>query len=59
MVLYLSPVDYHRFHSVAGFEVMRRKVIEGALLAVNEKTLVKKSNVYEKNSRLILHGKWE
>ena len=44
---------------MAGFEVMRRKVIEGALLAVNEKTLVKKSNVYEKNSRLILHGKWE
>ena len=58
-MLYLAPGDYHRFHAISGFEVVRRKIIEGALLAVNEKTLVTKQKVYEKNSRLILHGKWK
>jgi phosphatidylserine decarboxylase len=32
---------------MAGFEVVRRKVIEGALLTVNQKTLKNKSKVYE------------
>jgi phosphatidylserine decarboxylase len=44
---------------MAGFELVRRKVIEGALLTVNEKALKTKSKVYEQNSRLILHGKWK
>ncbi len=58
-VLYLSPGDYHRFHSATGFEVVRRKVIEGGLWGVDEQNLVKKGKIYEKNSRLILHGKWK
>ena len=57
--MYLSPGDYHRFHSMTGFEVVRRKVIEGGLLGVNEKTIRTKPKVYEQNSRLILHGKWK
>lgn len=43
---------------MAGFEVTRKKIIKGGLLAVNEKTLITKQKVYEGNSRLILHGKW-
>ena len=59
VVLYLAPGDYHRFHAMTEFNISRRKMIEGALFSVNEKTLVKKQQVYEKNSRLILHGKWK
>lgn len=57
LILYLAPGDYHRFHAPTDFEISRRKAFEGSLYPVNEQSLVN-NKVYEKNARLILHGKW-
>lgn len=58
-VLYLSPGDYHRFHSPIDYEILKRKVINGYLFSVSEKSLLNRKKVYEKNARLVLHGKWK
>lgn len=56
VIFYLAPGDYHRFHSPTDFEVKKKEKIEGLLLSVNEKTLIKRKKVYEKNGRLVLNG---
>ena len=53
IILYLAPGDYHRFHSPTDFFVESRKKIEGILLSVSEKTLIKRKKVYEKNGRVV------
>lgn len=56
--MYLAPGDYHRFHSPTDFFVEKREKIDGILLSVSEKTLIKRKKVYEKNGRLVLHGNY-
>ena len=56
--MYLAPGDYHRFHSPTDFNVDNREKIEGLLLSVNEKTLIKRKKVYEKNGRFVLNGNY-
>lgn len=56
VIFYLAPGDYHRFHSPTDFFVHTREKIEGLLLSVKEKTLIKKKKVYEKNCRLVVNG---
>ena len=58
VIFYLAPGDYHRFHCPADFLVSTREKIEGILLSVNERTLIKKKKVYEKNARVVLNGVW-
>ena len=58
VILYLAPGDYHRFHCPADYSVEERRKIEGVLLSVNEKTLIKRKKVYEKNGRVVLNGNW-
>jgi phosphatidylserine decarboxylase len=58
-ILYLAPGDYHRFHSPIDYDVLKRKVINGYLFSVSEENLLKRKKVYEKNARLVLHGKWK
>lgn len=54
--MYLAPGDYHRYHSPTDFCIKSREKIEGLLLSVSEKTLIKRKKVYEKNGRLVLNG---
>lgn len=51
---YLSPRDYHRFHAPVNLEVKRIEVIQGMLLSVNEKSLLKNDNLFNKNKRVVL-----
>lgn len=54
----MAPGDYHRFHSPTNFQVESREKIEGILLSVSEKTLIKRKKVYEKNGRFVLNGNY-
>lgn len=58
IVLYLSPGDYHRFHSPADLKVLKRITIPGGLDSVSEATLAKGKPIYEKNSRVTLMAQW-
>lgn len=46
IIFYLAPGDYHRFHCPTDYFVSLRKKIDGILLSVSEKTLIKKKKVY-------------
>ena len=59
VIFYLAPGDYHRFHCPTDFLVSTREKIEGILLSVNERTLIKRKKVYEKNARVVLNGTWQ
>mmetsp|Transcript_10343 Transcript_10343/g.8899 ORF Transcript_10343/g.8899 Transcript_10343/m.8899 type:complete len:150 (-) Transcript_10343:172-621(-) len=47
IVLYLSPGDYHRYHSPCDAHLKSRNHIIGKLLPVKEKYVKTHSNVYE------------
>lgn len=59
VIFYLSPGDYHRYHSPTDFKVKRRNHILGYLWPVKESYIEKNSGVYEDNERVCLFGNWK
>lgn len=57
-VFYLSPGDYHRYHSPCDFTVKSRKHIVGYLYPVKINYIDRTPRVYEDNERVILFGEW-
>ena len=57
-IFYLSPGDYHRFHSPCDFTVKARKHIIGQLYPVKISYLDTHPRVYEENERVCLFGEW-
>lgn len=56
IIFYLSPGDYHRYHSPFDFQVKKSIYIPGSLYGVDEITLAYITKVYENNERVILEG---
>ncbi|MGB0990369.1 phosphatidylserine decarboxylase [Arcobacter sp. F155] len=54
MNFYLSPRDYHRYHSPCDFEVKRLLHVPGKLYPVNLKYLNKQIDLFAENERVIL-----
>lgn len=52
--IYLSPKDYHRYHSPCDMQILSATYTSGALFSVNEKHLQRISNLYVKNERVSL-----
>ncbi|MBZ7939349.1 phosphatidylserine decarboxylase [Campylobacter sp. W0014] len=52
--IYLSPRDYHRYHSPCDMQILSATYTRGALYSVNEKHLKSISNLYTKNERVSL-----
>ncbi|EFC32785.1 phosphatidylserine decarboxylase [Campylobacter jejuni] len=52
--IYLSPKDYHRYHSPCDMRILSATYTNGTLYSVNEKHLKRISNLYIKNERVSL-----
>ncbi|AXP08609.1 phosphatidylserine decarboxylase [Campylobacter hepaticus] len=52
--IYLSPKDYHRYHSPCNMQILSASYISGMLYSVNEKSLKHVGNLYVKNERVSL-----
>lgn len=57
-VVYLSPGDYHRFHSPAQWQVDGYKHVVGQLLTVRPQVLRWVTGLLALNERVILNGRW-
>jgi len=55
--IYLSPKDYHRYHTPIDMQVLSATHIPGALYPVNLPSLQKRDNLFLKNERVILKCK--
>merc|ERR1712032_572939 len=55
VVLYLSPKDYHRFHSPANFTASYRRHVAGYLEPVDPRYVKTHRDVYKSNERVKLH----
>lgn len=51
---YLSPKDYHRYHSPCDMEVLEVRYFAGELLAVNKPSLKKNTDLFIRNERVVL-----
>ena len=58
MVIYLSPADYHRFHSPAIHTAEYRRHIAGYLAPVYPKYVNKHRDTFKANERVNIFGKW-
>ena len=58
MVIYLSPGDYHRFHSPAIFTASYRRHVVGYLEPVDPRYLATHRDVLKSNERVNLLGDW-
>ncbi|MBZ7946223.1 phosphatidylserine decarboxylase [Campylobacter sp. RM9939] len=52
--IYLSPRDYHRYHSPCDMQILSATYTRGLLYSVNEKHLKSIGNLYTKNERVSL-----
>jgi len=52
--IYLSPKDYHRYHTPIDMEVLSATHIPGALYPVNLPSLNKRDSLFVKNERVVL-----
>ena len=59
MVIYLSPGDYHRFHSPAIHTADYRRHIVGYLSPVKPSHVNKHKDVFKNNERVNIFGRWE
>lgn len=59
MVIYLSPADYHRFHSPAIHTGDYRRHIVGYLSPVKPSHVNKHKDVFKNNERVNIFGRWE
>ena len=57
-VIYLSPGDYHRFHSPAIFDAHYRRHIVGYLEPVNPVYVKHHRDVFKHNERVNIFGNW-
>ena len=55
--LYLSPADYHRYHTPTDMQVLSATHIPGHLYPVNMPSLNKRDNLFIKNERVVLQCK--
>ena len=58
MVIYLSPGDYHRFHSPAIHTARYRRHIVGYLSPVKPSYVRKHKDVFRQNERVNIFGDW-
>ena len=58
MVIYLSPGDYHRFHSPAIHTAKYRRHIAGYLFPVKPSYVEKDKDVFKNNERVNIFGNW-
>ena len=58
-VIYLSPGDYHRFHSPADWTVDFRRHFAGHLLSVRPAFVNGFPNIFTINERVVYSGQWE
>lgn len=58
-IFYLSPGDYHRYHSPCDFLVRHRKHIVGYLYPVKVSYIESTPRVYEDNERVAMFGQWQ
>jgi phosphatidylserine decarboxylase precursor len=59
MVIYLSPADYHRFHSPAIHTGDYRRHIVGYLSPVKPSHVNKHKDVFKNNERVNIFGRWD
>ena len=59
MVIYLSPSDYHRFHSPAVHTGDFRRHIVGYLSPVKPSHVNKHKDVFKNNERVNIFGRWD
>ena len=59
MVIYLSPGDYHRFHSPAIHTGLYRRHIAGYLSPVKPSYVNKHRDVFKNNERVNIFGQWK
>ena len=59
MVIYLSPADYHRFHSPAIHTGDYRRHVVGYLSPVKPSHVNKHKDVFKNNERVNVFGRWE
>ncbi|KAJ1974261.1 phosphatidylserine decarboxylase 1 [Dimargaris xerosporica] len=57
-VIYLSPADYHRFHSPTNWIVESRRHFSGELYSVSPYALKLINNLFVLNERVALLGRW-
>lgn len=57
-VLYLSPSDYHRFHSPGAFTSYYRRHVPGWLEPVKPSYVFKHKDVFKNNERVNMFGQW-
>ena len=57
-VIYLSPGDYHRFHSPANWTVNFRRHFAGQLLSVKPAFVNGFPNLFSVNERVVYSGEW-
>jgi len=58
MVVYLSPSDYHRFHSPAEWTVTSRRHFPGSLCSVNPMFVRRFPGLFHTNERVVFLGHW-
>ncbi len=58
MVIYLSPGDYHRFHSPAIHTARFRRHIAGYLSPVKPSFVKNHQDVFKNNERVNIFGDW-
>lgn len=58
-VIYLSPGDYHRFHSPADWSISKRRHFPGELLSVKPNMVSAFPGLFHVNERVAWTGQWE
>lgn len=58
ILFYLSPADYHRYHSPAKCSTNFRRHIAGKLCPVKPTYVANHPNVFKENERVALTGEW-
>jgi phosphatidylserine decarboxylase len=59
MVIYLSPADYHRFHSPCVHSADYRRHIVGYLSPVKPSHVINHKDVLKNNERVNIFGRWQ
>lgn len=57
-VIYLSPSDYHRFHSPADWTITHRRHFPGRLCSVSPKVVRAFPGLFHINERVVFSGRW-
>ncbi|KAI3381064.1 hypothetical protein SNEBB_001911 [Seison nebaliae] len=59
LIIYLSPHNYHRFHSPTKWHLRHRRHFVGKLLSVNPNVVRLLPNLFNYQERVLLTGSWE